>query len=177
MASPDQRFEVGDKVVHSHHGGGFIAEIQTMEVAGEEKEYYVFQSIIDESYKHFIPVESVQASSLVKVSSAKTLQGLIKGLGPDKFYLTAELNEHKKLVEDKMANPSVESTTDAIKMILSFYAKRAENGKELRQSNRAMLKRAKKILSSHVALAEDKKYDDARQYINQVVDKLVPAIA
>lgn len=174
MANKDYEFSVGDKVVHSHHGGGVIVEITTMMVSNDKKEYYVFQSIIDETYKYFIPVDSVQARNLVKVKEVDFLKQQLALLQSTDFYLTDDLNEHKKITEEIIDIPSVESATSAINRILAFYAKRAENGKDLRQSNRAMLKRAKKILSSHVALAEDTDYASARQLVNEMIDKLVP---
>jgi len=51
--------QIGDKVVYPMHGAGIIADIETCEVLGEDKSYYVLQMPLG-NMKVMIPTDNVE---------------------------------------------------------------------------------------------------------------------
>ncbi len=52
------RFEIGDKIVYPNHGAGTIIGIETKEILGDEKQYYIMELPIGDM-RVMIPIDRI----------------------------------------------------------------------------------------------------------------------
>ena len=50
-------FKVGEKAVHPHHGVGEVTAVETKEIAGHKKTFYILR-IVDSGMKVMVPTDA-----------------------------------------------------------------------------------------------------------------------
>jgi CarD family transcriptional regulator len=56
-------FKVGEKAVHPHHGVGEVTSIESKEIAGNKKNFYILR-IIDSGMKVMVPTDAADRVGL-----------------------------------------------------------------------------------------------------------------
>ena len=72
-------FKVGDKVVYPMHGAGIIDGVETKEILGEEKEYYVLRLPL-KNMKVMLPTENVNFLGVRDVITNADVEAVLRVL-------------------------------------------------------------------------------------------------
>ena len=157
-------FCVGDKVAHPMHGAGVIDEIVTETVAGARQDYYVFRMPVG-GLTLKIPTAAAAASGLRGVWDLSRVQQLLRdlaGLEVERF--TGSWNQRYRENMQRLKSGDLYEVARVMKGLLS-----RENEKGLSTGERKMLRTAKQILISEMALSTGGEYSDIEQQVNSAV--------
>ena len=142
-------FRVGDKVAHPMHGAGVIDEIVTETVAGAAQDYYVFRMPVG-GLTLKIPTASGETFGLRGIWDLKRIQQLFKdlsGLEVERFK-SGDLYEVARVMKGLLHR---------------------ENERGLSTGERKMLRTAKQILISEMALSTGGEYSEVERQVNSAV--------
>ena len=156
-------FSIGDLVVHPMHGAGVIDDIVQEKVAGVMKEYYVFKMPVGGLVLK-IPTANSQVIGIRGIISQAEAEELLNAL-PD-LTVEANANWNKRYQENLMRLKSGDLYQVA-RVIKSLMQRDSLRG--LSTGERKMLRGAKQILLSEVALVQEMAYDAAERWIDAVV--------
>ena len=155
-------FCVGDKVAHPMHGAGVIDEIVTETVAGAKQDYYVFRMPVG-GLTLKIPTASGDTSGLRGVWELGRVQQLLRdmaGLEVERF--TGSWNQRYRENMQRLKSGDLYEVARVIKGLLHRESERG-----LSTGERKMLRTAKQILISEMALTTGETYDDLEHQIDQ----------
>lgn len=155
-------FCVGDKVAHPMHGAGIIDAIVTETVAGAKQDYYVFRMPVG-GLTLKIPTAAVGASGLRSIWDLGRVQQLLRdlaGLEVERF--TGSWNQRYRENMQKLKSGDLYEVARVIKGLLHRESERG-----LSTGERKMLRTAKHILISEMALSTGEDYDDLEQQVDQ----------
>lgn len=153
-------FCVGDKVAHPMHGAGIIDEIVTENVAGALQDYYVFRMPVG-GLTLKIPTASSETSGLRGVWEISRIHQLIQdlsGLEVERF--VGSWNQRYRENMEKLKSGDLYEVARVVKSLLH-----RENEKGLSTGERKMLRTAKQILISEMALSTGEPYSDLERQI------------
>lgn len=157
-------FCVGDKVAHPMHGAGVIDEIVTETIAGAEQDYYVFRMPVG-GLTLKIPTVSSETSGLRGVWEHGRIQKLIEDLAVlEVDYLTGSWNQRYQENMQKLKSGDLYEVARVVKGLLH-----RENEKGLSTGERKMLRTAKQILLSEMALSTGGEYRELEQQVHMAV--------
>lgn len=154
-------FCVGDKVVHPMHGAGVIDQIVTETIAGEKQDYYVFRMPVG-GLTLKIPTATEATSGLRGVWELGRIQQLMRdlaGLEVERF--TGSWNQRYRENMQKLKSGDLYEVARVIKSLLHRESERG-----LSTGERKMLRTAKQILISEMALSTGGEYSELEQQVN-----------
>ena len=157
-------FCVGDKVVHPMHGAGIIDKIVTEKVAGAEQDYYVFRMPVGGLILK-IPTASGETSGLRGVWENTRIQQLMQdlsGLEVERF--SGSWNQRYRENMQRLKSGDLYEVARVIKGLLH-----REKERGLSTGERKMLRTAKQILISEMALSTGGEYNDIEQQVQLAV--------
>jgi CarD family transcriptional regulator len=160
-------FQVGETVVHPQHGAAQIVDMEVRVVMGEERHYLVLR-----------PTEKVTQSDLtIKVPAANVelvgLRDVVGQEGLDKMFevlRAAYAEEPTNWSRRYKANLEKLNSGDVIKVAeVVRDLTRRDQGRGLSTGEKQMLGRARTILVSELALAEQTNEDKAAAILDEVL--------
>lgn len=157
-------FCVGDKVAHPMHGAGVIDEIVTETIAGAKQDYYVFRMPVG-GLTLKIPTVSSETSGLRGVWEHGRIQKLLEdlsGLEVERF--TGSWNQRYQENMQKLKSGDLYEVARVVKGLLH-----RENEKGLSTGERKMLRTAKQILLSEMALSTGGEYSELERRVHMAV--------
>lgn len=157
-------FRIGDKVAHPMHGAGIIDGIVTECVAGARQDYYVFRMPVGGLVLK-IPTASsglVGLRSILDPARAARLLSDLASLEVDRF--TGSWNQRYRENMQKLKSGDLYEVARVMKGLLH-----RENEKGLSTGERKMLRTAKQILISEMALSTGGEYSEIEQQVNIAV--------
>jgi len=157
-------FNVGDKVVYPMHGAGIIEAIETKEILGKVKQYYVLQMPIGDM-KVMIPVSSVGDAGLRQVIDTETVQQVLDVLRKKRVASTANWNRRYRAHLEKIKTGDIFAIAEVVRNLTC-----RDKEKGLSTCERKMLDTAKQILVSELALAKDLDHDGAMNLLVETVE-------
>lgn len=157
-------FKKGDKISYPMHGAGFIEAVEERNFLDEKKRYYVLR-FSDGDIKVHVPVDNAERAGLRNIISTDECHDVIESFKtPDEVEESANWNRRNRENLEKMKSGNVFEIAAVIKSLL-----RRENQKNLSSSEKKMLGTSMQILVSELALASDKKDEEVRKIITQVL--------
>jgi CarD family transcriptional regulator len=140
-------FNLGDKVVYPMHGAGVIETMESREILGEIKNYYVLKMPIGEM-KLMIPVDNVNNIGLRNIVDKQTVEEVYKVLRQK-----AEINESNwnKRYRDNMAKMKTGDIFEVAEVVRDLTYRDREKG--LSTGEKKMLVSAKQMLISEITLS------------------------
>lgn len=157
-------FCVGDKVAHPMHGAGVIDEIVTETIAGAKQDYYVFRMPVG-GLTLKIPTVSGETSGLRGVWEHGRIQKLMEDLsGLEVQHFTGSWNQRYQENMQKLKSGDLYEVARVVKSLLH-----RENEKGLSTGERKMLRTAKQILLSEMALSTGGEYSELEQQVHMAV--------
>lgn len=158
-------FNLGDKVVYPMHGAGIIESVESKEILGEVKNYFVLKMPIGEM-KLMIPVDNVDNIGL---------RDIIDKVAVDKVYETlkqaAVINDSNwnKRYRDNMIKMKTGDIFEVAQVVRDLTYRDREKG--LSTGEKKMLVSAKQMLVSEIALSTNKDGKDIQEYLENIINE------
>ena len=157
-------FCVGDKVAHPMHGAGIIDGIVTETVAGAKQDYYVFRMPAG-GLTLKIPTMTSEASGLRGIWENNRIRKLLcdlSALEVERF--TGSWNQRYRENMEKLKSGDLYEVARVIKGLLHRDSERG-----LSTGERKMLRTAKQILLSEMALSTGDNFDDLERQVEVAI--------
>jgi len=155
-------FNVGDRVVYPNHGAGTIVSVETKEILGDEKQYYIMKLPIGEM-KVMIPVEKVEEIGIRNVISeeeADEVLGLLKG---DKSKMSQNWNRRFRANMEKLKTGDIYEVAEVVRNLTI-----RDHEKGLSTGEKKMLNNSRQILISELVLSKDLQEEEVEELIGDV---------
>lgn len=157
-------FNEGDKISYPMHGAGYIQAIEDKMFLEELRSYYVLK-FAEGDIKVHVPVQNAAKAGLRDIISSEQYDKVIESF-KDETVLEESNNWNRRNREnlEKMKSGDVFEIAAVIKSLL-----RRESIKTLSSSEKKMLGTSMQILVSELAFASNKKDDEVKKIIKQII--------
>lgn len=157
-------FKKGDKISYPMHGAGFIEDIEERDFLDEKKRYYVLR-FSDGDIKVHVPVDNAENAGLRNIISTTECHEVMESFKSfEDIEESTNWNRRNRENLEKMKSGDVYEIASVIKSLL-----KRETQKSLSSSEKKLLGTSMQILVSELALASNKKDDEVRKIITQVL--------
>jgi CarD family transcriptional regulator len=157
-------FNEGDKISYPMHGAGYIEAIQDKSFLNEKRSYYVLK-FSEGDIKVNVPVEGAEKAGLRKIISRDEYNRVIESFkSADETEESSNWNRRNRENLEKMKSGDVFEIASVIKGLL-----KRETNKSLSSSEKKMLGTSMQILVSELALASNKKDEEVKKIITQML--------
>ncbi len=160
-------FNLGDKVVYPMHGAGVIESMESKEVLGETKNYFVLKMPIGEM-KLMIPVDNVNNIGLRNIIDEDMVDQVI-----DILKQGAVLNDSNwnKRYRDNMLKMKTGDIFEVAEVVRDLTFRDREKG--LSTGEKKMLVSAKQMIVSEIALATCEDGNGVQEYLDNIINENV----
>ena len=156
-------FEVGETVVYPHHGAATIEAINVRKMRGQEMTFLKLK-VVQGDLTIEVPAENVE---MVGVRDVVDNEGLDRVFDVLKAQFTEEptnWSRRFKANQEKLASGDVLKVAEVVRDL-----SRRDTDKGLSAGEKRMLSKARKILISELALANNSEEDAADELLNSVL--------
>jgi CarD family transcriptional regulator len=157
-------FKVGDKSVHPHHGVGEVTAIESKEIAGQKKNFYILK-IVDSGMKVMVATDAAQRLGLRKVMSRKEADHVLDVLREKKIAVTSQPWNRRYREYTEMLNSG--SPLEVAKVLRDLTLLKTD--KELSFGERGLLDKARSLLVTELAVAKRCKEARVASEIEQIL--------
>ncbi len=156
-------FAVGETVVYPHHGAALIEDIRTRKVRGEEK-LYLRLRVAQGDLTIEVPAENVDIVGVRDVVGKEGLERVFDVLRAEYTEEPTNWSRRYKANVEKIASGDVIKVAEVVRDL-----SRRESNRGLSAGEKRMLAKARQILESEIALAENASEEQAKERINAVL--------
>jgi CarD family transcriptional regulator len=158
-------FNLGDKVVYPMHGAGVIETLESKEILGEVKNYYVLKMPIGEM-KLMIPVDNVNNIGLRNIIDKSLVEGVYGILKQ-----AAVLNDSNwnKRFRDNMIKMKTGDIFEVAQVVRDLTYRDKEKG--LSTGEKKMLVSAKQMLVSEISLSTESDTSVIQEYLDNIINE------
>lgn len=160
-------YNLGDKVVYPMHGAGVIESMESKEVLGETKNYYVLKMPIGEM-KLMIPVDNVDNIGLRNIIDQESVDVVI-----DILKQGAVLNDSNwnKRYRDNLLKMKTGDIFEVAQVVRDLTFRDKEKG--LSTGERKMLVSAKQMIVSEIALSINEEGTSIEEFLDKIINENV----
>ncbi len=158
-------FQVGEKVIYPNHGIGVVESIQTRPIPGGKISLYQLRILANDS-RVWVPQQNADGVGLRPVIRPAEVRKIFNLLGDGKVEQVANWKGRFKENSDKMRTGSLFEVAVVLKGLTFLSRKKALSFREKR-----MLERAKFLLISEIAEAEEKPRTSIEERVDKALDK------
>lgn len=156
-------FEVGDKVVHPHHGAGVVTRREARVVLGEEREYLTIHIPLTDLVLN-VPADGAEAVGVRRVIGEPVLDDLARTLTAGDIELEGNWNRRFRRNRDKIKTGDVFEIAEVIRHLAV-----RDRGRGLSSGERQLFARAKRMLAAEVQYARGTDEEEALAWIDGVL--------
>jgi CarD family transcriptional regulator len=156
-------FTVGETVVYPHHGAALIEAIETRSVKGVEKVYLVLK-VAQGDLTVRVPAENAEFVGVRDVVGAEGLERVFQVLRMPHTEEPTNWSRRYKANLEKLASGDVIKVAEVVR---DLWRRERERG--LSAGEKRMLAKARQILVSELALAENTNEDKAETILDEVL--------
>jgi CarD family transcriptional regulator len=156
-------FAVGETVIYPHHGAAEIEDIETRIVAGEEKLYLKLR-VAQGDLTIKVPAENVDLVGVRNVVDRKGLEKVFAVLREPYIEEPTNWSRRYKANVEKLASGDVIRVAEVVRDL-----SRRDTDKGLSAGEKRMLSKARQILVSELALAENCTEEAAEGRLDEVL--------
>ena len=156
-------FEVGETVVYPHHGAATISEVKKRTIKGEEK-LYLKLNVTQGDLTIEVPAENVDLVGVRDVVSSEGLDKVFEVLRQPYVEEPTNWSRRYKANLEKLASGDVVKVAEVIRDLW-----RRERDRGLSAGEKRMLSKARSVLVSELALAENTNEDKAEALLDEVL--------
>lgn len=160
-------FNLGDKVVYPMHGAGVIESMESKEVLGETKNYFVLKMPIGEM-KLMIPVDNVNNIGLRNIIDEDSVDQVINILKQGAVLNDSNWN---KRFRDNMLKMKTGDIFEVAQVVRDLTFRDREKG--LSTGEKKMLISAKQMITSEIALVTNEDGNGVQEYIDNIINENV----
>ncbi|MDO4745664.1 MAG: CarD family transcriptional regulator [Bacillota bacterium] len=139
-------YKIGDKIVYPMHGAGTIEKIETREILGEEKEYYIL-NISCGGMGLMLPVDNCDKIGVRPVISADELSAVFCRLSDESTAMAENWNKRQRENMEKLKTGDILTVCEIVRNLT-----RMDRERKLSAGEKKMLTNARRILVSEVML-------------------------
>jgi CarD family transcriptional regulator len=157
-------FKVGEKAVYPQHGVGEVTAVETKEIAGHTKTFYILR-IVHNGTTVMVPTDSAARVGLRGVISKKDADKVLAVLKETKVAVTSQPwnRRHREYTEMLKSG----SPFEVAKVLRDLT--RLKTGKDLSFGERKLLDQARSLLVTELALARKCKEDRVEADIHGIL--------
>ena len=159
-------YKVGDKVVYPHHGAGTVVKREKREVLGEKREYLTIK-ILHNDMTVNVPAENAERVGLRKVIDEEAVKKVVKYLTSGGTEMPKNWNRRFKHNRDKMKTGDIFELAEVVRNLAQ-----RDREKGLSTGEKQMFSKAKRILASELMYAKGMDEDEAREFLEEVLDEI-----
>jgi len=157
-------FEIGDKVVHPHHGAGVVVGIEYRTIGDYDTEYYVIE-LTAGNRTLMIPVANADNLGLRKVIRKSQLSLIRQALRSQPDMLPDDFKTRQESLSERLKSGSLLAVAEVVRNLAG-----RDRVKKLSPSDMQMLDRAKEMLAGEMALAQSRQLDEVLEHINATLE-------
>ena len=167
------KFKVGDKVVYPNHGVALVEEVQKISVGDETVRCYCLRVASNDTMVK-VPTGNVENVGLRRVIDEKDAKRLMRKLRDTDVVMGSDWKERFQENADKMRTGAINDVVDVTKSLTVLSSQ-----KDLSDREKRMLEKARYLLISEMAAADDLDEDEVEKKIDKalatLVKKMTPA--
>ena len=154
---------VGDKISYPMHGAGIIDAVETCEVQGEERSYYVLKLPMG-SLKVMIPVDNADNIGLREIISKREAQEVIGVLKQKPERAMGSWNKRFHANLERMKNGDLKDVAAVARNLML-----QDKQRKVSSGERRIMDLAKQILISELVYALDMTPEEVEEYVEQIL--------
>ena len=139
-------FEVGDRVVYPMHGAGIIEKIESEQVLGEIRDYYVL-NVSSGAINIMVPIDNCERIGLRRIISKSEVGEVFALLKADSTAMESNWNRRYRENTEKLKTGDILEVAEVVRNLW-----RNDKIKKLSAGEKNMLNNARQILISELAL-------------------------
>ena len=155
-------YNIGDKIVYPMHGAGVIEDIETKEILGVKREYYVLRT--HGKMKVMIPIEKCDEIGIRNIIDENKIDEVFDVLRAESTPMPANWNRRYRANMDKMKTGDILQVAEVAR---NLY--RIEKEKNLSNGEKKMLTSALHIMESELVLVKNISEKEAEKMICEVI--------
>ena len=159
-------YKVGDKVVYPHHGAGTVVKKESRTVLGQKREYMTIK-ILHNDMTVNVPTENADTVGLRKVIDEQMVNKVLKALTGGGTQMPKNWNRRFKHNRDKMKTGDIFELAEVVRNLAQ-----RDQEKGLSTGEKQMFSKAKRILASELMYAKGMDEDEAREYLEEVLEEI-----
>ncbi|MDP9023306.1 MAG: CarD family transcriptional regulator [Actinomycetota bacterium] len=156
-------FTVGDTVVYPHHGAAIIEKVETRELRGETREYFVLRLTYGD-LTVMVPQDSVEECGVRDVVTKKEVEKVLDILRQPEGKQAGNWSRRFKANYEKLRSGDIYQVAEVLRNLCT-----REKDKGLSAGEKRMLTKAKQILLSELAVAIKKDEEKAEELVNKTL--------
>ena len=160
-------FKVGDKVVYPNHGVALIEDIEKVAVAGQVLKCYCLRIAANKTVVK-VPTGNVETVGLRRVIDEKEAERLMRRLRDTEVATGTDWKERFQENADKMRTGDLRDVVDVTKSLTVLA-----HQKELSDRERRMLEKARYLLISEVAAAQNTEDPKVEEKVDKTLQTLL----
>jgi len=157
-------FDVGDKVVYPHHGAGTVVKRESRQEASGTRDYLTIQ-IVHSDMTVMIPADSADRAGLRPVITEDAVDDVLGVLHGDGTKMPKNWNRRFKHNRDKMKTGDIFELAEVVRNLAQ-----RDQEKGLSTGEKQMFSKAKRILASELMYAKNMDEEEAREYLEEVLE-------
>ena len=157
-------FTVGETVVYPNHGAAVIEDIETRQIKGEDKLYFVLRIISQNDLVVRVPACNLDLVGVRDVVDADGLERVFQVLRAEHTEEPTNWSRRYKANLEKLHSGNVIKVSEVVRDLW-----RRDRDKGLSAGEKRMLAKARAILVAELALAEDVAEDRAEVMLDEVL--------
>ena len=156
-------YKIGDKIVYPMHGAGTIEKIETREILGESKDYYIL-NISYGGMGLMLPVDNCDRIGVRAIVSDGELSAALMLLGEESTKMADNWNKRQRANMDKLKTGKIEVVAEVVRNLT-----RMDRARKLSAGEKKMLNNARRILASEIMLVKGISGDESLELIESSI--------
>lgn len=155
--------EIGDRIVYPMHGAGIIAGVETNEIGGVTKSYYVLKMPMG-NLKLMLPIDKINEIGLRGIIDKSKVEEVRRVLEEEPEFLAGSWNKRYHATLDRLKSGDI---LDAAAVARNLSAQNVR--KKLSSGERRLLDLARQILISELVFACEKSPEEIERRLDEIL--------
>ncbi len=156
-------YKIGDKIVYPMHGAGTIDHIETKQILGEVRDYFIL-SIPYGDMKIMIPTDKCEEIGIRDIVKVNVMESVVTVLGGKSSEMPSNWNKRYRENMDKLKTGDILKVAEVVRNLM-----RVEQKKNLSTGEKKMLTNAKQILVSEIMLVKGIGSKEAEKLVEESI--------
>ncbi len=162
-------FKIGDSVVYPMHGAGTIESIESRQILGEVRDYYIIK-ILHGNMQVMVPVNGSEKAGLRGIIDPSGVDTILKVLAAESTAMDDNWNRRNRDNMEKLKTGDVAEVSEVVRNLM-----RMDRVRKLSTGEKKLLGSARQILISEMTLVCNIDEAEAAAMIDDAVGPVGPA--